>query len=92
MFTVEKENENGIIYWQCENRDDCRARVHTRNGQIVKWAHAIHNHPSVPGKAETEEILAAMKVRATTTAEDINTIIQVLGTGIRRAWTRYYPL
>ena len=39
-----------------------------------------------------EEILAAMKVRAATTAETINSIIEILGAGVQRSWAMYYPL
>jgi len=53
----------------------CGARVHTVNGEIVKWQNPIHRHPAVPGKAEVEGILAAMKERAAATAEPIAHIV-----------------
>ncbi|XP_063587863.1 uncharacterized protein LOC134765248 [Penaeus indicus] len=45
------------------------------SGEIAKWQKPIHRHHAVPGKAEVEEILAAMKERAASTTEPIGHIV-----------------
>ena len=73
LFKKERDHQDKVM-WRCEDRT-CGARVHTFNGEIVKWQNLIHRHPAVLGKAEVEGILAAMKERATATAEPITHIV-----------------
>jgi len=54
LFTKERDHQDKVM-WRCEDRT-CGARVHTVNGEIVKWQNPIHRHPAVPGKAEVEGI------------------------------------
>ena len=75
LFVKNKQCPNtDKIYWTCEERG-CRARIHTLRDAIVKIVSNDHCHEAVPGKAEAEEALNYMKLRAATTAEDIRHII-----------------
>jgi len=76
--------------WRCEDRT-CGARVHTVNGEIVKWQNPIHRHPAVPGKAEVEGILAAMKERAAATAEPIAHIVNTFYARVEVGWAHLIP-
>ncbi|CAL4135963.1 unnamed protein product, partial [Meganyctiphanes norvegica] len=89
LFTLDKEC-NGKIYWKCDDIP-CRSRIHTVNGEIVKRINPIHTHPSVPGKAEVEEILASMKERASNTAEPISQIVNTFYPKVDVGWTHLLP-
>jgi len=84
LFTKERDHQDKVM-WRCENRT-CGARVHTVNGEIVKWQNPIHRHPAVPGKAEVEGILAAMKERAAATAEPISHIVNTFYARVEVGW------
>ncbi|CAL4086436.1 unnamed protein product [Meganyctiphanes norvegica] len=88
LFLKERE-VRGKFYWRCED-PTCGARVHTISGEIVKH-NPVHTHPAVPGKAEVEEILGAMKEHANTTKEPINNIVSTVYAQLKPDWVHLLP-
>ena len=83
------------IYWKCENvfasSTCCKSRLHTDLDINVIKVPTPHNHPSVPGKAEVEELLAKGKEKAITSSEKIDVIIEVVWNEVLDDWICYLP-
>ncbi|KAB0805304.1 hypothetical protein PPYR_02274 [Photinus pyralis] len=66
------------LFWRCERKDDCKARIHTENGSVVKKVND-HSHDSSAARVEVQAAVSRIKERAgevmETTAQVINACI-----------------
>lgn len=83
----EKFCENGFLYvfdrlsadentefWRCEQKRQCKARVHVVNGEVVKTIN-MHNHEPSAAKIEADRIVTKIKKRAVETMESTCQVI-----------------
>ncbi|KAK4882668.1 hypothetical protein RN001_005987 [Aquatica leii] len=49
-------------FWQCEQRRQCKVRVHVQNGAVIKTLN-VHTHDSSAGKAEADRAITAITKR-----------------------------
>ena len=63
-----------VTYWQCERRNDCKARLHTQGTQVIK---RINDHLHGPDmqKVSCLETKAGIKRKATQTQDSTHHII-----------------
>ena len=63
-YIHDRESANGLIrFWRCEFKNTCKARIHTRNGIVVKRLNEP-NHESNPAAIEVTRIYNVIKHRA----------------------------
>lgn len=66
------------LFWRCEQKDYCKARIHTQNGITIKKINE-HSHDSSAAKVEADLVVSRIKQRAgevlETTGQVINACI-----------------
>ena len=78
-FTFEKTSKDGgTEFWKCDIRGTCKARLHIRNGQVVRRINT-HTHPGDASKIEVLQALTILRNRAANTIEQT---AQVVATSI----------
>ena len=69
-FSADKETK----FYRCERKDSCKARIHVRNEEIVKYIND-HSHSPSPANVEREKVLSQIKERACETVEGTSIVI-----------------
>lgn len=62
------------IFWRCERKDECKARIHTRDGIILKTINN-HSHDSSAAKIEAAKVITLIKQRAEATLEATSQVL-----------------
>jgi len=77
VFNLDKIGSEGNKLWKCEEyaRKKCRARVHTKNGEVVKDIIREHNHTVNPADYLKREIHNQLKTMAKTTMATTQRIV-----------------
>ncbi|KAB0802861.1 hypothetical protein PPYR_05047 [Photinus pyralis] len=84
-YTFDKLSKDGLTsFWRCTNKDECKARLHTRNNEVVKLLN-VHNHDASASSIEAAEIVTRIKARAVNTQECTSQVINECITGISQA-------
>lgn len=86
---IQDTQQKERIYWRCLSRD-CRPRLCTTNGRIVKGT-MPRNHPPVAGQEAVEIILSAMKERAAATAEPVSHTVDTFYAQVDAVWAHLLP-
>ena len=74
-FLYDKHKVLGeVTYWQCERRNDCKARLHTQGTQVIKRIND-HLHGPAMQKVSCLETKAGIKRKATQTQDSTHHII-----------------
>ncbi|XP_031338353.1 uncharacterized protein LOC116167424 [Photinus pyralis] len=68
VFDTFSKSDNSIKFWRCEKRKECKARVHTRNGEVLKKIND-HCHDSSAVSVEVAQVVTKVKKRAVETIE-----------------------
>lgn len=68
VFDALSKNDDEIRFWRCERRGTCKARIHTKNGEIIKKVN-LHSHDASAVDVEVAQIVTAIKRRAEDTME-----------------------
>lgn len=61
-------------FWRCEKRRQCKARVHVKDGEIIKFVN-VHSHAADAAQVEKQQTITKLKSRAVETKEDTNQVI-----------------
>ena len=61
-------------FWRCEKRWQCKARVHVKDGEIVKFIN-VHSHAADAAQVEEQETITKLKSRAAETVEETTQVI-----------------
>lgn len=61
-------------FWTCEKRRQCKARVHVKDGEIIKLVN-VHSHAADAAQVEKQETITKLKSRAAETVEETNQVI-----------------
>ncbi|XP_042203114.1 protein tramtrack, beta isoform-like isoform X2 [Homarus americanus] len=61
-------------FWRCEKRRQCKARVHVKDGEIVKFI-SVHSHAADAAQVVKQETITKLKSRAAETVEQTNQVI-----------------
>ena len=67
-------SDNITEFWRCERRRLCKARIHVKNGEIVKNING-HSHNADPAQVEKGKIISKIKLRASETMEQTCVVI-----------------
>ena len=79
LFTFEKTSKDGgTEFWKCDVRGTCKARLHIRNGRVVRRING-HTHPGDAAKIEVLQALSVLRERSINTLEQT---AQVVATSI----------
>ena len=78
-FSFEKTSKDGATeFWKCDVRGTCKARLHIRDGQVVRRVNR-HTHPEDASKIEVLQALSVLRNRSVNTLEQT---AQVVATSI----------
>ena len=56
MFVFDRVSSCGTKkFWRCERRNECKVRIHTRDGIVLKTIHE-HTHDSSAAKVEAAAV------------------------------------
>ncbi|XP_010004373.1 PREDICTED: general transcription factor II-I-like [Chaetura pelagica] len=72
---------DGVKFWRCEQKN-CKARIHTRNGELIKMIHQ-HSHLPSPANVEVKKFLTGIKRRAEETLEGATEVINSCVSSLR---------
>lgn len=70
-----------IEFWICEERGRCKARIHVKNGVIIKKINE-HSHDSVAAKIESDRVVCQIKKRAIESVESTSQVINECTTNL----------
>lgn len=96
VYMFDRTNVDGEIkFWRCQAKNvNCKARLHTRDGQVIKAMNA-HNHESIPIGIKMKNIRKKIKKKACNDNNEISkndgkneTIIAADGNGIDPLYQR----
>ena len=74
-FSFEKKSKDGSIeFWKCDVRGTCKARLHIRDGRVVRRINQ-HSHPGDASKMEVLRSLTVMRQRAVNTTEQVSQVL-----------------
>lgn len=68
VFDTFSKSDIGVKFWRCDRRQMCKARIHTRNGEIIKEVNQ-HSHDSSAVNVEVAQVVTKVKKRAAETTE-----------------------
>ena len=74
VFDKRSKKDTSIKFWRCENKNECKARIHTKNDEVTKELNH-HSHGSSAASVEVAEIKTSIKRRAGESQEQPSTII-----------------
>ena len=75
LYDFDKPSADGeTLFWRCKEKGRCKARIHTKNGDVVNTFGA-HSHDSDPARIAAKQALLKMKTRAAQTDQDISELI-----------------
>ena len=63
------------MFWRCDQLGICKARIHTRFGNVVKFLNT-HTHDSSPIKVEVKRTTTKIKTRAQKTIKNPSVVIK----------------
>ncbi|XP_053144809.1 uncharacterized protein LOC128342022 isoform X2 [Hemicordylus capensis] len=74
VFDRHSAVDDSVKFWRCEQIGQCKARIHTRNGEVIK---EINEHSHFPSAANVEvaRFVTGIKRRAEETVEDTTEVI-----------------
>ncbi|XP_064117591.1 uncharacterized protein LOC135223014 [Macrobrachium nipponense] len=74
VFDQRSKKDTSIKFWRCENKNECKARIHTKNDEVTKELNH-HSHGSSALSVEVAEIKTSLKRRAGESQDQPATII-----------------
>ncbi|KAK7111040.1 hypothetical protein V1264_014822 [Littorina saxatilis] len=88
-FDKRSSNDPELLFWRCDQKL-CKARIHTRNGEVV---HEIGDHQHAPNlpKVEADKALNRMKSQAHTTRDATRQILADVHDGLSQATVLSLP-
>ena len=90
-FSFEKHSKDGSIeFWKCDVRGTCKARLHIRDGRVVKRINR-HTHPGDASRIEVLRSLSVLRHRAVNTMEQTAQVfVAILGHRMVKVLCRLY--
>ena len=74
-FSFEKNSKDGETqFWKCDMRGSCKARLHIRNGLVIRRINN-HTHPGDATKIEVMEALTVLRDRAVNTLDQTAQVV-----------------
>ena len=74
-FSFEKNSKDGETqFWKCDVRGSSKARLHIKNGRVVKRINQ-HTHPGDATKIEVMEALTVLRDRAVNTLDQTAQVV-----------------
>ena len=90
VFDRESQSEVGVIFWRCERRRRCKARVHVKAGEVIREIN-IHTHEASAVHLEVERVKTKIKKRAADTLETPSAIVNQSLTNVPQACLASIP-
>ena len=63
VFDKHSKRDSVIKFWRCENKNECKARIHTSNNEVIKEKNE-HSHGASAASVEVAAIKTSVKRRA----------------------------
>ncbi|XP_064097259.1 FLYWCH transcription factor 2-like [Macrobrachium nipponense] len=82
--------DNSTEFWRCERRRLCKARIHVKNGEIVKNIND-HSHNADPAQVEKGKIVSKIKLRASETMEQTSVVTNECLENVNEAYQGVMP-
>ena len=73
-FSFENSKDGETQFWKCDVRGSCKARLHIKNGRVVKRVNQ-HTHPGDATKIEVMEALTVLRDRAVNTLDQTAQVV-----------------
>lgn len=94
LFVFDRTSSCGTTkFWRCERKSECKARIHTRDGIVIKTVNE-HIHDSSAAKVEAAKVVTQIKRRAESTLETTSQVLNECisaGNGIPRSVQAVLP-
>jgi hypothetical protein len=74
VFDAASKNDETVKFWRCERKQMCKARIHTRDGEVIRKVN-VHTHDSSAIDVEVAQVVTKMKRRAEETNEGTVVVI-----------------
>lgn len=84
VFDKNSTKDDSLKFWRCEERGRCKARIHVKDGQVLKTVNS-HTHDPSAVNIEVQRFTTKLKNRAETTVEVTNQIITECLLGLTQA-------
>ena len=63
MFDKQSKKDPGIKFWRCERKNNCKARIHTKNDVVITEVNE-HSHGASAARVKITAIKTSLKRRA----------------------------
>lgn len=90
IFDRSSSKDKEIHFWRCERKDRCKARLHTKDGEIVKALNE-HTHGPSPAQVQVACFKTSIRERAAVALEPPSVIINQCLTDISQASLAVIP-
>ncbi|XP_038653015.1 uncharacterized protein LOC119965989 [Scyliorhinus canicula] len=84
IFDKFSKTKGDLMFWRCEQLSRCKARIHTRFGNVVKFINT-HTHDSSPIRIEVARTTTKIKTRAEETMENPSVLINEVLANVSQA-------
>lgn len=74
VFDKASKSDNSVKFWRCEQMGRCKARLHTKNGEVIKQLN-LHSHGAAAVNVEVAAVITRIKRRAEETVENTSQVI-----------------
>ena len=74
VFDKISKTDNELKYWRCEQNNLCKARVHTKAGEVVRKLNS-HSHEACAAQVEIALMKTKIKRRAEETLESPTVVV-----------------
>ena len=76
LYVCDKTNktDNELKYWRCEKKNRCKARLHTKAGEVVRALNS-HSHEACAAQVEVALIKTKIKKRSEETLESPTVVV-----------------
>ena len=74
VFDKKSKRDQSISFWRCERKNECKARIHTMNTEVIKEINE-HSHGSSLASVEVALVKSAVRSRAALSREQPSAIV-----------------
>ena len=90
VFDKHSKRDVSIKFWRCEKKNECKARLHTRNDRVVKELNE-HSHGASAALVEVALVQTLLKKRAIETQEQPSAIVNACSENVSQAAQASFP-
>ena len=84
IFDKVSKKDSSLKFWRCERKDECKARLHTRDNVVIKELNQ-HSHSPCPSSMEVAVVRTNLKFQAQESQENPASILNSVTSEIPQA-------